>query len=246
MGPVILARAGLRVRDQGARLGPLLHGAPAPRALRALRPRGRGRGQRDPGRLGAHRRATCSRRVGDPGLRERTRLGPPGVDVERFRPAPGPARPLAALARARRASSRRSEPDDSLRPRRARAPRRRCASGPRDRPGSSSSASCSSTRAWTCWSRPGRWSTASSPARGCCWPASATTAGRRGADRGARPGDLDAAREVAARPRLEGGRRALPILARSSPIRRGLRRGRARRPARSRSAAGSSTTRSPR
>ena len=90
MGPAILARAGAAVGSFAAKV----HGSalyytvmPAPRPLPALRPRG------DGGRPGGARRLPPHRRepLGDGrarGLPEKTRLGPPGVDVEAFAPLP--------------------------------------------------------------------------------------------------------------------------------------------------------------
>ena len=72
-----------------------------------------------------HTAASLWEALGDPAIcRERTRLGPPGVDVERFRPARARARPrpaCAALASApaRRSHRRATGTAERLRPRRA-------------------------------------------------------------------------------------------------------------------------------
>ena len=91
------------LRDQGPRLGPLLRGEAASRALRPLcaaraptRRRGSSPAPPTPPR-------SSSRRCRTRALPERTRLGPPGVDVHRFRPhEPDEAR--RDLERARRAT----------------------------------------------------------------------------------------------------------------------------------------------
>ena len=91
MGPAILARADV------APFAAKIHGSaleytvkPHPR-VPALRLRGHGGGLRRPRRLPPHRRVALggpARRL--PDLREKTRLGPPGVDTGEFRPARGP------------------------------------------------------------------------------------------------------------------------------------------------------------
>ena len=98
--------------------------------------------------------------VGLPGLPERTRLLPPGVDVHVFRPrSPAEAKErLSALA----ASLEAQPPPGAAKP----APPRR--SGPWTPPGTGWSAtwgSSSCPRGWTCSSRPGRWSSTASPTR---------------------------------------------------------------------------------
>ena len=93
MGPLILARAGLCLRGQDPRQRARVHrqAAPAVPAGRARGDRGRARRAR---RLAPHRGEPLGRaRRAD--LPARTRLGPPGVDVDPLRAAPlddGPPR----------------------------------------------------------------------------------------------------------------------------------------------------------
>ena len=89
---------------------------PDPDALHALCPRGHGGGPGGAGRLAATPPRASGRPSTSPGLDEKTRLGPPGVDIEAFSPLPagptarqerwsGPAipvrrrRPAAAVGR---------------------------------------------------------------------------------------------------------------------------------------------------
>ncbi len=88
MGPVILARAGARLRAQGPRLRPLLHRASRPRALRPLRAGGLRRRRRHPRRLDPHRRPASARPSTTPQTNAKVRLGPPGVDTSLFTPMP--------------------------------------------------------------------------------------------------------------------------------------------------------------
>ena len=84
MGPAILARADV------APFAAKVHGSaleytvkPHP-PLPSLRRRGHGRRLRRPRRLPPHRRVPLGGAPGCPGLREKTRLGPPGVDTDAF------------------------------------------------------------------------------------------------------------------------------------------------------------------
>ena len=118
------ARAGRRrpVRGQDPRLGARVRRQAAP-ALPPVGARGAGAGARDPRRLAAH----GGEPVGGAGRRrrERTRLGPPGVDVERVRAARagGGARRRARRSRSGSAGSRPAgrARSPATRPRRARA-----------------------------------------------------------------------------------------------------------------------------
>jgi glycosyltransferase involved in cell wall biosynthesis len=113
MGPAILARAGLRFAIK-------IHGSDLSYTVRA-----------DPDRFvpyaregtdaasavlvgSAHTAEDLLARVSDPSLADRTRLGPPGVDVHRFRPRP-PAEALAAIDRlASQLASEAAAADDSF------------------------------------------------------------------------------------------------------------------------------------
>ena len=97
MGPAILARAGPALRDQGPRLGHLLHGPPAPRPLRSLRARGDRRRRRDPRRLlphgkGAVRGRPGSEPAGAHPARAAGRRRPPLPPASGGRGPPRPAR----------------------------------------------------------------------------------------------------------------------------------------------------------
>ena len=87
MGPVILARTGLRFAIK-------VHGSDLSYAVRPhperFVPFAREGTDAAAGVLAgsSHTAAALFETVPDPGLRERTRLGPPGVDVHRFRPRP--------------------------------------------------------------------------------------------------------------------------------------------------------------
>ena len=95
MGPAILARAGLRFAIK-------LHGSDISYTVRPhpqrFVPYAREGTDAAAGILAgsSHTARALFETVPDPGLRARTRLGPPGVDVHRFRPAP-PDRGLAQL-----------------------------------------------------------------------------------------------------------------------------------------------------
>ena len=87
MGPAILARAlggacPYAVKIHGSALEYMVKPHPRFRPVRARGPRGR---QRRARRLAPHRARACGRRWPTRRCRERTRLGPPGVDVERVR-----------------------------------------------------------------------------------------------------------------------------------------------------------------
>ena len=222
MGPVDPRPRRTALRDQGARLRHLLHGAAAPRALRPLRARGHGRGGRDPRRLLPH---------GEGAVRGRPRPGPAGADPARparSRRPPLPAAPGGrGAARSRRlagelAAEAPATGGDRRLLRAGRPGPRRGAprlGGGRSR-ACSSSASSWSARASTCSRRPGRWSTGERTAAGAPAPRllfigfGAFEAGTATLIAALGRGDLDAAREIAARGRgLEGDADApLPIL----------------------------------
>ncbi len=87
MGPVILARAGLRyaIKVHGSDLSYTVRPHPDRFVPYALE------GTRDAAGVlvgSSHTARDLFATVPDPNLRERTRLGPPGVDVHRFRPRP--------------------------------------------------------------------------------------------------------------------------------------------------------------
>ena len=95
MGPVILARGAGRpgaVRGQGPRQRARVHGAPQPRALPAAT---RCEGVRAAAGVLVGSRHTAESLwevlADEPSLPERTRLGPPGVDVHAFKPRRGGA-----------------------------------------------------------------------------------------------------------------------------------------------------------
>ena len=88
MGPVILARADVApyaVKIHGSALEYTVKPHPErfmPYALEGIRP-----AQGRAGGLRPHRATRCSRRCrSEPSLPDRTRLGPPGVDIHEFRP----------------------------------------------------------------------------------------------------------------------------------------------------------------
>ena len=89
------------VRGQGARQRAGVHGAPAPRALPALRARGARAAPPACWWARATPPRACGRSWTTPSCPARTRLGPPGVDVHEFRPRP-PAEAAAAAGRAGR------------------------------------------------------------------------------------------------------------------------------------------------
>jgi glycosyltransferase involved in cell wall biosynthesis len=97
MGPAILARAGLRFATK-------VHGSDISYTVRPhperFVPYAREGTDASTGVLvgSRHTAEDLWATVGDPGLPARTRLGPPGVDVERFRPRPE-AKALSGLAR---------------------------------------------------------------------------------------------------------------------------------------------------
>jgi glycosyltransferase involved in cell wall biosynthesis len=106
MGPAIAARAGLGARDGGPGYAVKVHGSaleftvkPNPRFL----PFAREGVEAASGILVGSRHTAESlwAALGDPGLRERTRLGPPGVDVELFAPIPRSGTPNGAAGRLR-------------------------------------------------------------------------------------------------------------------------------------------------
>ena len=225
---------------------------PHPRFL-PLRPRGDGRGERRPRRLAPHRREPLGA-IGDGSLEAKTRLGPPGVDIDAFSPLAGRRRPRAG-ARARSPASSRAVARRQrrlLRPRPARRPQalRRYAeaAGPAGR--LRRQADRLEGRA-TCCSPPGRWSHARTRARGCCSSASARTAtGCDGSGRRSAPAtSTTPARSPQLGWALEGGEEA--PLTHPQRVPRAIRRRTAvaaaapRAGTRRASPAGSSTTRSP-
>ena len=223
MGPVILARAGLRfaIKVHGSDLSYVVR--PHPGALRPLCARGHRRGGGNPGRAPPTPPRSSSRRSLTRALPGRTRLGPPGRGRAPLPPARagrGAARPGAA-----RGAARLGDPGGGGGPGllRARWPGDRgcpAATGPRGTRACSTSASSWSARASICSPPPGRWSIASG------WRAGARSPrllfiGFGAFERGLRElvealgrGDLDAALRVAARGRgYEGDDDApLPIL----------------------------------
>ena len=116
MGPVILARAGLRfaIKVHGSDISYTVR--PHPERFVPFAREGTDAAAGHPRRVLPHRARRSSRRSPTRALPERTRLGPPGVDVHRFRPHP-PAEALADLERLaeRSTRSRRGPPrDDSF------------------------------------------------------------------------------------------------------------------------------------
>ena len=79
--------AGDPVRREGPRQRARVRRQARPRALPALRPRGRRAGARRSSSARGTPRSRCGRRWTTTTLPGRTRLGPPGVDVEAFAPA---------------------------------------------------------------------------------------------------------------------------------------------------------------
>jgi glycosyltransferase involved in cell wall biosynthesis len=111
MGPVILARAGLRyaIKVHGSDLSYTVRPHPerfVPFAREGTDPAA--------GILAgsSHTAQDLFATVPDPGLRERTRLGPPGVDVHRFRPHPTPEAKKALLDLVARLESERPGEDE--------------------------------------------------------------------------------------------------------------------------------------
>jgi glycosyltransferase involved in cell wall biosynthesis len=167
MGPVILARAGLRfaIKVHGSDLSYVVRPHPdrfVPYALEGT--------DAAAGILAgsSHTASVLFETLPDPRLVDRTRLGPPGVDVHRFRPRENDDANSALERLAERLDSERpagAESQDSL---------------GRDGPaiasatlGCSTSESSWLARESTCWSRRGPWSTASGAQRartrrGCC------------------------------------------------------------------------------
>ena len=98
--------------------------------------------------------------VGLPGLEQRTRLGPPGVDVEAFRQLPPAEADVRAirLAEALEGTAGGGGGGDAFARESGEAAEAVPVSPP-DGPRVMTSASCWSTRGWTCCSRAGRWST---------------------------------------------------------------------------------------
>ena len=108
MGPVILARAGLRFAIK-------VHGSDISYTVRPhperFVPYAREGTDAAAGILAgsSHTAEALFETVPDPGLRERTRLGPPGVDVHRFRPHEPEAEALRDLRGAGRRLARSAE-----------------------------------------------------------------------------------------------------------------------------------------
>ena len=145
MGPVILARAGLGTADGGPGFAAKVHGSALeytvkPEPERFL-PFAREGMEAASGVLVGSRHTAESlwEALEQPGLEEKTRLGPPGVDVELFAPDDGAAR-AARLAKVLSGAERRRRGRLGARPCDAR--RRRSSGSRRGRaPGRSSSAS---------------------------------------------------------------------------------------------------------
>ena len=238
MGPAILAR-GLggavpyAVKVHGSALEYVVKRDPERFLPWAREGLARARGRSSSAR--ATRASRCGRRCRTTALPERTRLGPPGVDVDEFRPRDDAAAGVAALIErldGQRGRRRRGR----LRARRRRRRRAPCASSTSPATATSaSSASSSSPRGSTCcWRRgrscprPGSWSSASAPSATACsrcstrWPTATATpcAGHRAGRARARGRPASAAAPSAGLPR-DRRRRLLG---------RGPRPARARRP----------------